>query len=649
MSYDLIKIKEKYGEQMMHLCRKLFPTLLEKEGLLFEIMNSEFAFSKYLYDDIINNSLEQEFKNYIYSLVFTNYEITKVEKTPYELMDIAGYDLHECNSEEEIMAFSKYYAEDEKLCTFKGGRLDMCYVFFAVKKNVQEIKREDFIEPTRQDEYGTSVISIQFTKGHTNTLSIKNRYNHTVPNPDATFSNCLENIIPGLTHSFEKMFDLKISQNNKNYFEIPGYVRANNGKLYKYNYEINNTYYCPNNIIIDNFKVIDTFKEKEKYLIIDYFIVDLIKKRVYLYDQTLEDAFVDDLQENKKITIKKDKDTKNKILNIILNNDEEVIIEIDKFNRIISYTNNATTTIGNNFLYKNKTLKRISLNNVRYIKDRFLCCNTSLNEININNVLEIGDVFLSSNLQLSTIYLPNVTQIGNRFLERNIILMSITAPNLKMVKNKFLEHNKNLRTLSLENLIYVQNDFLYYNIHLEELNCPNLKVVGDCFLFNNLYINKICLDNLISVGSCFLSNNQSLTELTLNKLEKIHNHFLGRNNTLLTFSAPNLKSIGDYFLYKNTCMNKINIPNIIIIGNNFLYNNKSITNLYLQYLISVGHDFLYFNKVLNEIYVPNLKHAGNNFLYSKTWLEKYDLLSLNDAGVYLKFLVKDVKRKVLRK
>ena len=38
---------------------------------------------------------------------------------------------------------------------------------------MDEIKREDFTEPMRQDKYGTSVISIQFTRGDINTLSIK--------------------------------------------------------------------------------------------------------------------------------------------------------------------------------------------------------------------------------------------------------------------------------------------------------------------------------------------------------------------------------------------------------------------------------------------------------------------------------------------
>ena len=54
---DLIKIKKYYGENMMHLCRELFPTILEQENLLFSLLDNNFAHSKFLYDDIIENAV----------------------------------------------------------------------------------------------------------------------------------------------------------------------------------------------------------------------------------------------------------------------------------------------------------------------------------------------------------------------------------------------------------------------------------------------------------------------------------------------------------------------------------------------------------------------------------------------------------------
>lgn len=79
--------------------------------------------------------MEEEFKDYIYSFIDienNNHIITK--KSIRELLSKAGYDFYECHIEEEIQSFRKYYAPGEELCTFNGGRLNRCYVFFAVKK-----------------------------------------------------------------------------------------------------------------------------------------------------------------------------------------------------------------------------------------------------------------------------------------------------------------------------------------------------------------------------------------------------------------------------------------------------------------------------------------------------------------------------------
>ena len=62
MNKDLKIIKKKYGEEMMHLCRELFPTLLEQEGLLPKLLLDNFKESRSLVKDIIDNNLEEEFK-----------------------------------------------------------------------------------------------------------------------------------------------------------------------------------------------------------------------------------------------------------------------------------------------------------------------------------------------------------------------------------------------------------------------------------------------------------------------------------------------------------------------------------------------------------------------------------------------------------
>ena len=339
MNNELKQIKKIYGEEMMHLCREMFPSLLEKEGLLLSILENNLAPTHSFADDIKEHNLYEEFKDWIYSFVdVEKKDMVVTEKTPFELMDEAGYTLYECKTEEDIQSFRKYYADGEVLCTiYNGGRLNRCHVFFDVKKNIDEIKRENFTNPQREDEYGTSVISIQFSRGKINDLSIKNRYNHTIKNnnPDATFSNNLENIIPGLTYSFEKYYGLNINQNTNResvfLTDNLSYVKSNDGKYYRYNLEIGGIYYCENNIIVQDGDVITKYRDNpERYILIDQYVVDLKEKDIILFNGDVnKDAFIksiSDVGTVKRINILKDKD-KRIILIQYDSNDEEKKIQ----------------------------------------------------------------------------------------------------------------------------------------------------------------------------------------------------------------------------------------------------------------------------------------------------------------------------------
>ena len=472
MNKDLKIIKKKYGERMMKLCRELFPTLLEKEGLLSRLLLEHFEPTRFLYEDIISNELVIDFKGYIYSLVNIE-EILEDEekdnyKTPKELLEEAGYDLYECHTEEEIQSFRKYYRENEELCTFRGNRLERCYVFFAVKKDVDNIKREDFQKPKREDLYGTSVISIQFTKDKNHTLSIKNRYNHKVNNPDATFKNNLDNIILGLTESFSRYYGMTQAKLT-NDFEIPGYVEASDEKYYKYSHEINNIYYCPNNIIIDNFRV---KRLKQNKLLIDYFILDLENKTISLYDYCLEDYFEESLKKINQIQITKEKEYK-KI--IIKTSEGDVILKIDKGNKIIEYQNNNIKEIGDNFFRYNIFLEHLWLPNVTSIGLKFLYYNQSLRLLDLPNVIKIGNVFLYCNKSLNHIELPKVVEIGNDFLSCNRSLNQLSLPKTKKIGDNFLTLNRSLNQIYLPKLKQIEESFLYNNKSLTQLELPSVK------------------------------------------------------------------------------------------------------------------------------------------------------------------------------
>ena len=62
-----------------------------------------------------------------------SYKDNQVESDfdPEVLLEMAGYNLYECKTEEDIQSFRKYYAEGEEICTFNGGRLNKARVFFC--------------------------------------------------------------------------------------------------------------------------------------------------------------------------------------------------------------------------------------------------------------------------------------------------------------------------------------------------------------------------------------------------------------------------------------------------------------------------------------------------------------------------------------
>ncbi len=670
MEKDLKWIKKHYGEKFSHLCRELFPTILDTEGLLPKILENSFLPSRELYDDLTSRDLTAEFKNYVYSQAnVENKYGKKTNLSPEELMDRAGYILYpECQTEKDIQSFRHYYyrgeptpkytggtpayREGEELCTFNGGRLNTCRVWFAVRKDVDKIKREDFKNPRREDDYGTSVISIQFTKTKPSTLSIKNRYNHTIHdvNPDATFSNNLDNIIEGLTQAFTDKYNIKLSNKKINPLEIPDYVQASDRKFYKYNFEIDNVYYCPNNIIIDNGEVKQF--NKDKFIVFDNFILDIENKKIINYDDESKDSFPKSVGKIKNIKRIPSKD--GLTIQITPEEGELVEIKLDNHNQIVGYSNPNITEIYDNFLLVNRSLTELELPNVQQIGGVFLVVNNSLTklelpnvqqighgflrynesltELNLPNVREIGDCFLNNNKSLTELNLPNVQQIGYAFLKSNNSLTELNLPNVQQIGNSFLCYNESLKELDLPNVQQIGDGFLLYNESLTELNLPNAQQIGDDFLYNNESLTELNLPSVQRIGGCFLLNNKSLTKLELPNVQQIGGGFLVANESLTELNLPNVQQIGDNFLNNNRSLTELELPNVQHISDCFLYNNNSLTKLELPNVQQIGHDFLRYNESLTELYLPNAQHIGDAFLFFNNSLTKLELPNVQQIG-----------------
>lgn len=609
LNQDLKDIKKYYGENMMHLCRELFPSLLEQEGLLFRIISDHFDYSKLLYDDIIAENMEEEFKDFIYSFIDVEKEKIITNKSPKELLDEAGYDLYECHTEKDIQSFKKYYEEDEVLCTIKfGGRLNRCHVFFAVKKDVDRIKRSDFKKPNRQDEYGTSVISIQFRLGQVNTVSIKNRYNHTVNNPDATFGNNLDSIILGLTDAFEREYGFNINSSYSD-FELNSYYLGSDGKFYKINYEVDDICFGSNNVLLENGR--PNKLDKARYVIMDYFVLDKVEKTIKICNEDLRDTFADTIGHIDKIEEFVDKKTKERT--IVIN--DKIKIVVDKIGVIIKFVNEDITEIDDNFLSYNPCLQEIEIPNVTKIGNNFLRNNRIMLSFKSEKLTEVGEDFLYMNTKMSLLKLPNLLRVGDNFMYESQI-DHISFPKLKYIGDHFMCENQLLSSiLFLPEVEIIGKDFLYKNIKVNQVIMPLVEKVGLDFISSNSIIESVFMPKLKKTGSFFLSRNKCLTYLKLDSLEEAGDMFLRENKLIDTIILPKVKKICGDFCYRAFGPINIELPEVEEIGPSFLSNCEEMERIELPKAKTIMRWFLPRCKEIHEVILPEaIDICGEGFL-----------------------------------
>jgi hypothetical protein len=221
---------------------------------------------------------------------------------PIELLSQAGYDAYVADTLEKQNAIEKYFAPGEKLCTFKDpNRFKNYFIINAVRRDVDSVARSP--HPSREDEYGTSVISIQVLKAG-GYISIKNRYNHTVECPDNTFKSNLDNIIEGLSDAVSKYFNVDFSTALAS---VPNNYVVVGNQICKYNLEHRGVYYGSNFYIKDG-RVCELNKNIE-WMLHPGLVFNVSTKRIHRkYSDTELDWLEDFLEEhikNKSVQIPK--------------------------------------------------------------------------------------------------------------------------------------------------------------------------------------------------------------------------------------------------------------------------------------------------------------------------------------------------------
>jgi len=170
-----------------------------------------------------------------------------------------------------------------------SARYQNYHIVHAVKKDADQIKREDFKgKEARQDEYGTSVISIQMLKKG-GFISIKNRYNHAVSYCDNTFNSNPDNIIPGLSSALKEHFNVEFSTTGS---ALPDGFVLMGDQLFKYHTEHHNIYYGDQAWAKNG--TIHKINNVAGDALFDGFLFEDETKTLKKIDPAYEDSFADD-------------------------------------------------------------------------------------------------------------------------------------------------------------------------------------------------------------------------------------------------------------------------------------------------------------------------------------------------------------------
>ena len=358
--------------------------------------------------------------------------------------------------------------------------------------------------------------------------------------------------------------------------------------IYKYNYEINSVYYCTDNVIIDNFEVKKL--PKERYIVMDYFILDMKDKKITLYDESINDSFVSSIKNIKKIDVLKNGLTKTIV---IIGEEGNMIIKLDLNDRIIEVDN--------------ETLKNVS-----------------------------GD-YLSMTKYIDKLYLNNVIEVGNNFLSKNKSLSKISMDNVKVIGNNFLESNNNIEEVSFLNVEKIGNGFMFQNNNpkLKKIYIPKVEIVGNSFMFRNNSVMEVFMPSVKSIGNNFFDSNQIVRTLEIPLAEKIGDNFLENNGLINELYLPSTINIGSNFLKQNQMLEKLIIPNVIELKSGTLQHNNNLKELYAPRVVKIGNNVLELNNSLTEFESLYLEEVGDNFLKYNRWLEKFIAPNLRKIGLYI--------------
>ncbi len=449
-----------------------------------------------------------------------------IPEDPFELLDQAGYKAFHADTLEKQNSIKHYFKQGELLCTFNdNARYKRYHIVHAIKKDVDNIKREDFKgKERRQDAYGTSVISIQMLK-EGGFISIKNRYNHSVSNCDNTFNSNPDNIIQNLSLALKDRFNVEFSAAKS---PLPkGFVLIGEQVL-KYYQEINNIYYGDQRWAKDG--EIHTVDKSVGDALFDRFLFDNKSKTLKNIDPSYGDSFVDDFNRcyggSRGLSVQNG--------NLTLNGD--VLIGAEK-----------------------SKIKTLYLPELITMSDYCLYDISALTHFEAPALTTMGYSCLHYVDALTKFEAPALTVMGNECLYRGFTLTQFESPALTTMGCHCLSYIPSLTQFKAPALVSMDHRCLHHVPSLIEFNAPSLEEVGYCCFNNTPSLTEFNAPSLTKMGNYCLRNVSSLTKINVASLTKMGENCVSNASSLKEINAPILTIIGNY-CFEGSENIKSNIP-----------------------------------------------------------------------------------------
>lgn len=553
------------------------------------------------------------------------------QKKECDESEIKDIDLLCVTSLEEQDALSVFYRDVEKLCTFGTDRYMDYYMINAIKRNIDKIKRAEF--PRREDIYGTSSLSIQVLK-RGGKISIKNRYNHTVSDPDNTYFSNPNHISKGLTTALKNELGVSFETTEK---RLPYHYQYIGKSLFKSSCEINGIIFGENCYSIDG-KIYQIDERKE--ILVENYLINLKEKTVIsIPERESNDSYWDrniavlkQELEGKRLEVRIDKKTKERVLFA----DGKEVLRLNG-SRLVELTLPSTTTLADREIVDFEWLKCFTAPHLTEIGEGCISC-PNLRHFSAPHLKKVGRGtfcgvdFYFTNMQVDTLKKQGFFFISKIFFNANLNEFSDVA-----------SYDENFAIIAVLNQeIKGKKVTLKEGKKVKEVYANGQKILSfekvDQYNWNITYLNLPTIRNLPANA---LNRLESLKEARFENLEVMGKHNIVRFRSLKKLYIPHVQKIEP--------LNELDFEEQEIVYNRELLEKNGIIKVG-SYLIDTAHSHIlnmsyfsrYDNCIANELKDKKLAVEKNeNSLIVKA--DGVDILTFKD-GHLLKIHLPTCKR-----